>query len=62
MSERALVGNAVRLMASTAAQAALGVVFWIVAARSFPAPVLGVDAALITTMMTLSIVGQLNLG
>ncbi|MDX6702483.1 MAG: hypothetical protein QOF26_2709 [Baekduia sp.] len=62
MSERALVGNAVRLMASTAAQAALGVVFWIVAARSFTAPVLGVDAALITTMMTLSIVGQLNLG
>lgn len=62
MTEPALVRNAMRLMASTAAQALLGFAFWVVAARAFPAAVLGVDAALITTMMTLSIVGQLNLG
>lgn len=57
-----LVSSGLALMAGTLAQAGLGLVFWIVAARTFPTAVLGVDAALITTMTALAIVGQLNLG
>jgi len=59
---RRLVGTGAALMAGTLAQAGLGLVFWVVAARAFPVRILGVDAALITTMTALALVGQLNLG
>lgn len=56
-----LYRSAYSLMTSTLATGALGVVFWIVAARIYPADVIGRDGILISTMLTVASVGQLNM-
>lgn len=49
------------LMANTAVTSVLGMAFWAAASRWYPAQQLGQDAALISAMMLLSVVSQLNL-
>lgn len=49
------------LMANTLITAGLGLVFWVVAARLLGSDAVGRDSALVTAMMTLSAIGQLNL-
>jgi O-antigen/teichoic acid export membrane protein len=49
------------LMANTVTTAALGMVFWAVASRTYSATQLGESAALISAMMLLSVISQLNL-
>jgi O-antigen/teichoic acid export membrane protein len=56
-----LYRSAYSLMSSTIATGALGVVFWIVAARTYPEDVIGRDGILISTMLTVASVGQLNM-
>jgi O-antigen/teichoic acid export membrane protein len=56
-----LYRSAYSLMSSTVATGALGVVFWIVAARTYPEDVIGRDGILISTMLTVASVGQLNM-
>jgi len=56
-----LFRSARALMASTIATAALGVLYWVVAARLVPADELGRGAALVSTMVVLSTFAQLNL-
>jgi O-antigen/teichoic acid export membrane protein len=57
-----LLRSAYSLMFSSALTAALGMAFWIVAARLFAPAAVGRDAALISAMMELSVICQLNLG
>jgi O-antigen/teichoic acid export membrane protein/GT2 family glycosyltransferase len=57
-----LDSTALALMATTVTTSALGVAFWTIASRRYPAASVGRDAALISAMMLLSIVSQLNLG
>ncbi len=56
-----LVRNAYSLVGATLATSGLGVVFWIVAARSYSTAEVGIDAALISAMVFLSRFAQLNL-
>jgi O-antigen/teichoic acid export membrane protein len=49
-------------MVTTVTTSALGVVFWAVASHLYPAAQIGQDAALLSAMMLLSIVCQMNLG
>ncbi|MGH9279397.1 MAG: hypothetical protein ACRD12_14990 [Acidimicrobiales bacterium] len=49
------------LMVNTAVTSGLGMVFWALASRAYPARVLGEAAALIAAMMLLSVISQLNL-
>lgn len=56
-----LYRSAFSLMANTAITSLLGVVFWIVAARLYPSTVVGRDSALISTMMGISVICQLNM-
>ncbi len=56
-----LVRNAYSLVGATLATSGLGVVFWIVAARSYSTAEVGIDAALISAMVFLSRLAQLNL-
>ena len=56
-----LVRNAYSLVGATLVTSLLGVVFWIVAAHAYSTADVGTDAALISAMMFLSRVGQLNL-
>jgi O-antigen/teichoic acid export membrane protein len=49
------------LMANTAVTSVLGMAFWAAASRRYPARQLGDDAALISAMMLLSVISQLNL-
>ena len=56
-----LVRNAYSLVGSTLATSALGVVFWVVAARTFSASAVGTDSAIITTMALLTNIASLNL-
>lgn len=49
------------LAASTGVTAVVGMGFWAVAARAYPTEVVGRDSALITTVMALSAIAQLNL-
>src|SRR5262245_15620860 len=55
------VRNAYSLVGSTLATSALGFAFWTVAARMFSAADVGRDAALISIMLFLSSMSQLNL-
>ncbi len=55
-----LMRGAYSLMASTVVTSVLGVAFWIVAARLYPASEVGRDSALIAAMMALSGICQLN--
>jgi O-antigen/teichoic acid export membrane protein len=49
------------LMANSVITAALGIAYWAVAARVVPSAALGEDGALITAMITLSTICQLNM-
>ena len=55
------VRNAYSLIGATLATSGLGVVFWVVAARSYSTADVGTDAALISAMVFLSHLAQLNL-
>jgi O-antigen/teichoic acid export membrane protein len=57
-----LVRNGYALIAAAGATAVLGLVFWILAARSLPATEVGLGAALVSLMMTVSNIAQINLG
>jgi O-antigen/teichoic acid export membrane protein len=56
-----LLRSAYSLMLNVVVATALGVVFWVGAARLYDAEVVGRDAALIAAMMELSVISQLNL-
>jgi O-antigen/teichoic acid export membrane protein len=56
-----LFSAAYNLMATTILTALLGIGFWAAAARLYPASEVGRDAVLISALMTLSSVCQLNL-
>jgi O-antigen/teichoic acid export membrane protein len=56
-----MVRNSIGLIANTGVTSLLGLVFWIVAARSYSSENVGQDSALIAAMITLSSVAQLNL-
>ncbi len=56
-----LYRNGYSLALSTIASSALGMVFWLVAARLLPAEVVGVDSALISAVALLGTIAQLNL-
>jgi O-antigen/teichoic acid export membrane protein len=56
-----LLRNGYALVLNAGTTALLGMVFWLVAARTYPSPVVGVGAATIAAMTTLSTVAQLNL-
>ena len=56
-----LFRGAYSLMTSTALTALLGIAFWALAARSAPVEQVGRDAALISSLITLSAIFQLNL-
>ena len=49
-----LYRNGYALMASTAATSALGIVYWFIAARSYPAEIVGRNSAVIATMLFLA--------
>jgi O-antigen/teichoic acid export membrane protein len=57
-----LLKSAYSLALNVILTSALGLGFWIVAARIFPSSTVGRDAALVSAMMTLSAICQLNLG
>jgi O-antigen/teichoic acid export membrane protein len=57
-----LTRNGYALVASTAVTSVLGVVFWVLAARLYPAQQVGLGGVLISTMVTLSSASQLNFG
>ena len=59
--EEPLFRAAYSLMANSVITAALGIAYWAVAARVVPSSDLGQDGALITAMITLSTICQLNL-
>jgi O-antigen/teichoic acid export membrane protein len=56
-----LLRSAYSLMLNVVLNSALGFIFWIAAARLFPANVVGRDSALIAAMLTLSTICQLNM-
>jgi O-antigen/teichoic acid export membrane protein len=55
-----LYRSAITLMANTVVTSALGVVFWVVAARTYPPEVVGQDGALVASMIALSTIAQVN--
>src|ERR671937_1071 len=57
-----LFRGAYSLIANTLLTSAIGLVFWVVAARLFSSSTVGRDSALVAAMVTLSSVAQLNLG
>jgi O-antigen/teichoic acid export membrane protein len=61
-AERSLLRGAYSLIANTAVTSALGMAFWIAAARLFSSTTVGRDTVLISTMIELSTLCQLNLG
>jgi O-antigen/teichoic acid export membrane protein len=61
-AERSLLRGAYSLIANTAVTSALGMVFWITAARLYPRTTVGRDTVLISTMIELSTLCQLNMG
>lgn len=56
-----LLRNAYALVVNAGLTALLGMVFWFVAARAYPSDVVGVGAATLAAMTTLSTIAQLNL-
>lgn len=54
-------GTALSLMGSTLTTSVLGVLFWAVAVHLYSAGQIGIDSALVSTMMTIATVCQLNL-
>jgi len=57
-----LLRGAYALLANTAVTGALGMLFWVSAARLYPASTVGRDTILISVMVELSVLCQLNLG
>ena len=57
-----LVRNGYSLIASTGMTSVLGLVYWVLAARLYTAAEIGLNSALISTMMALGAIAQLNLG
>jgi O-antigen/teichoic acid export membrane protein len=57
-----LIRNGYSLVASTGMTSVLGLVYWVLAARLYTVGEIGLNAALISTMMALSAIAQLNLG
>ncbi len=56
-----LTGNGYLLVSSSALTSALGMVFWAVAARAYPAAGVGIASALIAALSVLGTIAQLNL-
>jgi O-antigen/teichoic acid export membrane protein len=56
-----LYGNGYALMLSSASNSGLGVVYWILAARTYSTSIVGLNSAAIAAMMFLAGVSQLNL-
>lgn len=56
-----LLRSAYSLMVNVALTSGLGLGFWIVAARMFPSAAVGRDSALVSAMLTISSICQLNL-
>lgn len=56
-----LFGNGYALILSSAATSVLGVIYWILAARTYSPDVVGLNSAVISAMMFLAGVAQLNL-
>lgn len=54
--------DGVALVSSSAISSLVGLGYWVLAARLFPPAAVGVGSALVSTMMLLGSVGQLNLG
>jgi O-antigen/teichoic acid export membrane protein len=61
-ASRHLLRGAYSLLANTAVTSVLGMAFWVAAARLYPAAGLGRDTVLISVMLELSTVCQLNMG
>jgi O-antigen/teichoic acid export membrane protein len=61
-ASRQLLRSAYSLLANTAVTSALGMGFWVAAARLYPSTTVGRDTVLISVMIELSTVCQLNLG
>lgn len=57
-----LTRNGLALVSSAALASILGLVFWILAARLYAAEVVGLNAVMISSMITLANLSQLNLG
>jgi O-antigen/teichoic acid export membrane protein len=57
-----LIRNGYSLVASTGMTSLLGLVYWVLAARLYSIAEIGLNAALISTMMALGGIAQLNLG
>jgi O-antigen/teichoic acid export membrane protein len=57
-----LVRNGYSLIASTGMTSILGLVYWVLAARLYTVAEIGLNSALISTMMALGAIAQLNLG
>lgn len=61
-SSHHLLRSAYSLLANTAVTSALGMIFWVAAARLYPTADVGRDTVLISVMIELSTVCQLNMG
>jgi O-antigen/teichoic acid export membrane protein len=61
-AERSLLRGAYSLVANTAVTSLLGMAFWVAAARLYTSSAVGRDAALLSAMIELSTICQLNLG
>ncbi len=57
-----LARNSIMIMASTVATSGLGYLFWMLAARGLPPPVIGTATALISTGTVVSMVSNLGIG
>lgn len=57
-----LARNGLALVSSAALSSILGLAYWVFAARLYSAQVLGINAVMISSMITLANLGQLNLG
>lgn len=57
-----LYRNAYALILSSASTSGLGLVYWVLAARYYDAKTVGLNSALISVMLFLSAIAQLNLG
>lgn len=62
ISRTPLTRNGYSLVVSAGMTSALGLVYWVLAARLYSVEEIGLNAALISTMMALGAVTQLNLG
>ena len=57
-----LLRNSLYIMATTAATALIGFVYWLVAARMYPASAIGLASALISVMALASTLANLGIG